>query len=124
MSRDISKGKRIDNGEWIEGYSLKIDEIPYILPLNSHLKDIVEVDSETVCQCIGLTNVNENYIFEKDILRCGDSIMVVLWSEKFASWCLDKKGWMYKHYFGETCDPKECEVIGNIFDNPELLEGD
>lgn len=28
----------------------------------------------------------------------------------------NKKGWMYDHFFGESQDPEECEVIGNIFD--------
>lgn len=31
-----------------------------------------------------------------------------------------EKGWMYDHFFGETEDPEDCIVVGNIFDNPQL----
>lgn len=48
--------------------------------------------------------------------------LVVTWREEIASYCLTKKGWMYQHFFGEAVDACDCEVIGNIFDNPELLE--
>ena len=29
---------------------------------------------------------------------------------------------MHSHFFGEACDPEDVEIVGNIFDNPELLE--
>ena len=48
--------------------------------------------------------------------------LVVIWREELASYCITKKGWMYQHFFGEAVDACDCEVIGNIFDNPELLE--
>ena len=59
-------------------------------------------------------------IWENDILNSGN--LVVAWREELASYCLTKKGWMYQHFFGEAVDACDCEVIGNIFDNPELLE--
>jgi uncharacterized phage protein (TIGR01671 family) len=81
-----------------------------------------EVISETVGQFTGLTDKNGKKIFEGDILKIeSDKLMVVGWSKKFASFILDHDGWFFSHWFGESCDPESCEIIGNIHDNPELL---
>ena len=79
------------------------------------------VDPSTICQCTGLKDKNSKLIWEKDIVKCVDTT-VVIWDEHFASWCLTKKRWMFHHFFGESQSPEDCEVIGNTFDNPELLE--
>lgn len=47
-------------------------------------------------------------------------VQLSIGTEKYASWTLTRKGWMYNHFFGEAQDPEECVIIGNIFDNPEL----
>lgn len=39
---------------------------------------------------------------------------------KFHFWALERKGWVYDHFFGEAEDPEDCIVVGNIFDNPQL----
>ena len=39
---------------------------------------------------------------------------------EYASWALERKGWVYDHFFGEAEDPEDCIVVGNIFDNPQL----
>lgn len=131
MSREILfKGKRKDNGEWVEGfyvmYSTSI-EYPYSYTNGKHCIQTVphniqyEVDPETVCQYIGLTDKNGKKIWENDIVSCGGKL-VVTWKENLASFCLSKKGWMYQHFFGEAVTV-DVEVIGNIFDNQELLKG-
>ena len=76
-------------------------------------------DKSTICQCTGLKDKNGNLIWENDIVNSGN--LVVTWREELASYCLTKKGWMYQHFFGEAVDACDCEVIGNIFDNPELM---
>lgn len=126
MSREILfKAKRADNGEWVTGYYFKAGEKSMILCFFTNetglYYEMYEIDSETVCQYTGLTDKNGKKIWENDIVRCGRNI-VVSWDEHFASWCLTRKGWLYKHFFGESQNPEDCEVVGNIFDNPDLLE--
>lgn len=122
-NRHLYRGKRIDNGEWVYGLpSCDEDgEIGEIEEWDEEDITFYPVDPTTICQCTGLKDKNGKLIFENDIVKCGNTT-VVAWNEHFASWCLTKKGWMYHHFFGESQEPKDCEVIGNKFDNPELLE--
>lgn len=103
---------------WIYGYLCDNNHINSPFPTEGEF----EININTVCQYTGLTDKNGKKIFEDDIVKAGENL-VVSWKEKLASWCLCKKGWMYNHFFGEAVDAKDCEVIGNIFDNPELLGG-
>lgn len=128
MREILFKAKRIDNGEWVEGYYVKAKIFPSSIFTNidSMYPECYEehsIDESTICQYTGLTDRNGNKIWENDVVFAGDNI-VVTWNEYYASWSLTKKGWMYSHFFGESVDAKEdCVVVGNIFDNPELLGG-
>ena len=73
-------------------------------------------------QYTGLEDKNGKDIYESDILKSEtDKPMVVSWNEKFASFCLDRKGWAFQFSLVEAVDSKNCEVIGNIYENPELI---
>ena len=130
MNREILfRGKQIDNGEWVEGYpcaGVGIDAGKWFLIavgrdyLNSH---IYQVDPATIGQYTGLTDRNGQKIFEGDLVKFDrftpytDILEKVKFCEGgFAPFCV--AGW--------ECTPswEECEVIGNIHDNPELMEGD
>jgi hypothetical protein len=75
-----------------------------------------------VMQFTGLHDKNDKEIYEGDIIDDGlDKPVLVWWNVKFASFCLRKDGWAFSHFFGDSCDPKNCEVIGNIHENPELI---
>lgn len=121
MSREILfKAKRKDNGEWIQGYYYQIWQQGYICwGMINNMPDMVEVNPNTLCQYTGLT---DNKIWEHDIVRNekGD-IGVVQWFEEHAAFMIWNKTKNCVCYLAEN-DFSKIEVIGNIFDNPELLE--
>jgi len=79
---------------------------------------IISIDEFT-----SLKDENGVDIYESDIVKTEtDKPMVVTWSKKFASFCLNRDGWAFQHWFGEAVNPEKCKVIGNIHKNPELLK--
>lgn len=133
MSREILfRGKHIHttdsnehlNGTWVHGY---LSDKNYIN--DKSLEGEFLVGENTICQYTGLTDKNGKKIFEGDILRHADeTILKTVWSDRkygFAAQCV--KGSVLlkdcKWGLGEF-ESDEVEVIGNIFDNPELLEED
>lgn len=130
MNREIKfRGKRKEGNEWFYGLLYKSNEDYYIQVegcLNS--PDYYMVRTETVGQFTGLLDKNGKEIYEGDLLDCDPSPQLpenpikVGWSNKYASFVLNKSGWAYSHYFGEALNPEDCEIIGNIHDNPELIK--
>lgn len=125
MMREILfKAKRKDNGEWVEGLpGYDINGNITELEVYKRFGDcrIYEVNPDTICQFTGLTDKNGKKIWENDIVHCGTKLRVS-WHHFKASWVLSKKGWLYNHFFGEAVEPEDVEVVGNVFDNAELLE--
>ena len=126
MNREIIfRGKRIDNGEWVYGYYCpccfgRFPCRPAIIDkqeMESGCWCPVEVDPETVGQYVGLPDMNGNKIFEGDILKYGELIAVVAWYDLNASFVM-VDGMFHDNLFGRN---RYAEVIGNIHDNPELL---
>ena len=73
-------------------------------------------------QFTGRHDKNKKEIYEGNIIKDNsDNHLLIQWNNKFASFGLDKDGWMFTHFFEESIKPEECEVIGNIFENPELM---
>ena len=136
--RYLFRAKRIDNGEWAEGYYSLIGNKHVIISKESegyytesieerHGYEIVEVDPSTICQCTGLKDKNGKLIWENDIVRDDNgNLYKAFWQDRYYqfSWICVKSDklpigakwdfWSIRNY--------EIEVIGNIFDNPELLE--
>ena len=136
MREILFRAKQIDDGEWVEGYYAMMGKgnlIRHYIVQNCALTGLfedpednmyfndVEIDQETLCQYTGLTDKNGKRIWENDIVKIGANTLV-RWSEKYTGWCLVQRGWMYEHFFGEAIDERDCEVVGNIFDTPELME--
>lgn len=151
MREILFKAKRIDNGEWVEGFYFCMVHDDgrhvhhFIMPLGVDLslgtpieKIQVEIDADTICQYTGLTDKNGNKIWENDIVKRynanGDKwrISKIVWADYSLNmgWCIEDikslteySGRLFKVGF-DVNDAEKCEVIGNIFDNTDLLKGE
>lgn len=123
------RGKCSDSNEWIYGYYFKgFTGIPYILTLHDHILKMVkyyEVYEPSVGQCTGQKDRNGTEIYENDIL---DVILhsgehenyIIQWDEKYSSFEAYNKD-RSNYIMGGIWD--KFEVIGNTFENPELIWG-
>ena len=122
--RYLFRGKRIDNGEWVQGYYYQIWEKGYILwGMTNDAPNMIEVVVSTVCQCTGLKDKNGKLIWENDIVVCRDFTeenYVISWKQDEACFEYQQYGCSIMNF--EQLSGCEVEVIGNKFDNPELLE--
>ena len=83
------------------------------------------VDLSTICQCTGLKDENDKLIYENDIIRCKVGTAKVIWNK--SEWRIEwlKNGlWRKDLYYWAVEDIQRIVVIGNIFDNKELLESE
>ena len=118
--RYLFKAKRIDNGEWVVGSYINGGFV-----IKTNHTECVDIFENTICQCTGLKDKNGNMIWENDIIAYRDCT-----EEKYViAWELDKACFEYQQYscsimnFDELSSC-EVEVIGNVFDNPELIESE
>lgn len=149
MREILFRAKRIDTGEWVEGFPflmywdgcemwcigvnpLSANDYSEIIGQNV---DWFFIDPETICQYTGLNDKNGNRIWENDIVSINtysymepeeDYFGKVVYAEGYACWCIQQPD-------DENLVPLcECEgsyqtdrfVEGNVFDNPELLKGE
>lgn len=126
--RYLCKAKRKDNGEWVIGFYAYINKKHYIYTgqlIRSGLYDIAErfeVDPSTICQCTGLKDKNGKLIWENDIVKINNSkVNTLITFRDFEIICTIPNEKYYKHRLEYDT---EYEVIGNKFDNPELLESE
>ena len=140
-NRYLYRAKRTDNGEWVEGFYCKWIKGKRLICYSEKEVDCIitwmsnggmsryEVDSSTICQCTGLKDKNGKLIWENDIVSFLDMYSTengysergcvgkVVWDDETISFQVTNRLSAESY---EVLD--ECLVIGNIFDNQELLE--
>ena len=138
MREILFKAKRVDNGKWVEGYYVEHNGKPFIGIDISIYGDIFEVfctpvigwfevNPKTLFQFTGLTDKNGNKIWENDILMAhldesypeDVTYETVEWG--FAGFVVHEANSTDREYL-DKFDLENFEVVGNIFDNKELLQ--
>lgn len=118
MREILFRGKRTDNGEWVEG-SLSTEYLKECgcVMISPTADTCYKVDPETVGQYTGLTDKNGTKIFEGDIVKHYDAVYEIRYITKYTRFAGRNSGCIFAGIpLGNT------EAIGNIYDNPELLE--
>lgn len=125
MREILFRGKSI-HGEWVKGFYVCVPDTHYIMTgkFDSLTNGIInseayKVDPATVGQFTGLTDKNGVKIFEGDIVLHKGECGLVGYSYDYGMFEVD-----FDYCFASFIDisASNCEVIGNIHDNPELLE--
>lgn len=113
--------------KWVYGYLYKIksffsEDYQYFIK-NEHLQE-TSVDEETIGQYTGLKDKNGKEIYEGDIVQSDIDRAYVKWNDKYGYFQLIPIGDYYfdSDVIGQALEYADLEVIGNIYDNPELLE--
>lgn len=144
--RYLFKAKRTDNGEWVKGYlfddgfengrifigGLVIEKYNGTAcdEWNVTGIDFYEVDPSTVCQCAGLKDETGKLIWENDIIECKNRKHNFQTQIEWDAYCA---GFIFQDTQTSAVGLdvitanglySESKVIGNIFDNPELLESE
>ena len=136
--RYLFRGKRIDNGEWVIGNCIDdgVTGQVFIHTVGNSVNESDKVGEEgclqfvafevaqaTICQCTGLKDKNGNLIWENDVVSycdCTKEDYVIAWEQNKA--CFEYQEYSCSMMNFDELSGCEVEVIGNIFDNPELLE--
>lgn len=122
------RGKRLDNGEWIEGDLLRMNDHWFIFPDPAPEGiDKYEVDPATVGEYTGLKDRNGKEVYEGDVIKIPETdfnaeiIGRVLFDDD-AYYIIPLRG---GHLWGLhwSLRKHDAKIIGNIHDNPKFLKG-
>lgn len=128
--RYLFKAKFDDSDRWVKGQLVEVNDTYLIIPNHASkilagwfsTSNIIEVKKDTICQCTGLKDKNGKLIWENDVVKINNSkVNTLITFRDFEIICTIPNEKYYKHRLEYDT---EYEVIGNIFDNPELLESE
>ena len=130
MREILFRGKWKSSGEWVYGNLFNPDkaDTPTQICIGTYIaRTCYEIDPETVCQFTGLYDKNGRKIFEGDIVEGNSEYFT--YTHPYGKVVYD--GGQYLISFDDVLEDIEClgawandvEIIGNIYDNPEMLEG-
>jgi uncharacterized phage protein (TIGR01671 family) len=128
--RYLFKAKFDDSDRWVKGQLVEVNDTYLIIPNHASkilagwfsASNIIEVKKDTICRYTGLKDRNGNLIWENDVVKINNSkVNTLITFRDFEIICTIPNEKYYKHRLEYDT---EYEVIGNIFDNPELLESE
>ena len=140
-NRYLFRGKQTDNREWVVGNLIQnpfLDKVRSwisseqndkarlrLISKNQALWRAIEVDSSTICQCTGFKDKSNKLVWENDIIRTIydgiEKIYIVKWDESELDFKATNGKENYSNNFEYLTCCEEVEIIGNIFDNPDLV---
>lgn len=128
------RGKNKRTGGWLYGDLVRNVEGAFAIvpPFDMDVHNICsnyEVDESSIGQFTGFTDCFKREIYDRDILHFeeygNNYTAVVKWNEEIGTWCmqLSYEPQLGSRPLGEWLKDERLEVIGNVFDNSELLKG-
>ena len=133
INREPNRVYRTDykNGDWVYGLISRLDEY-FAEMTNENGVSGIDIDRNTICEYAQLLDKNKNRIFDSDICTDGEIVYAVIFKkQQFAvrviksNYTLIRKGDTFPLWHFDNCKKngyKQLEVIGNIYDNPDLLK--
>ncbi len=129
MREILFRGKRTDNGEWVKGFYCVFNKKKHLIytgcaeaGCGNYYSVGCEVDPKTIGQYTGMDDRNDTKIFEGDIVegnRLGGIYRCQICYIKGLARFIGLRGTGYTKF---TYDSDGFEIIGNVYDNPELLK--
>ena len=117
MREILFRGKSLKTNEWVYDFYVGFRHaLPKITDIKGNNYTVIP---ETLGQFTGLTDRNGTKIFEGDILKYYKKLFFVEYNENLARFLVRKPNGIFTSnvfYY--------CEIVGNIYDTPELLKGD
>jgi hypothetical protein len=114
------RGKCQTTGEWFYGYLFKSDSGERTHIIKNH-KGCLDIDPDTVGEFTGLRDKNEIEIYENDLIKCEKDIYEIIWNRGMFILKNIRSSVLGDTPLGPMLDIFDIEIIGNRYDNLELL---